>query len=350
MYAIKPTNLRRVYRNPFLSLITLTQVGHLLLTIALVTIHSAQASNTQTTAALNSGPYTTKSHTVTHTPNTTPSMEVSFYNHSFAFSIQNIFSELISRALVITQKEYGDYTINSYPTIAAGNRVRELMQTGEEINLYFSSHNEDPHNSANSIDSQVPYLSAIMGQRMIIIHKNKKDDFDRIKSLNHLSLLSVGTGHNWSDKDVFTHNGLPHEKILTPDTMIDMLHKRRFDYLAPSLIDGAPQKLSQAPFDQDLLVLNDFVLYYPIPIHMHVSRSAPLLAQRLQKGFSIMMGTGEHIDIINRFLPLRAAPQDNNNLTRMLIINNPAYTAEENSTLINDFINLYPHKFNRLPH
>jgi ABC-type amino acid transport substrate-binding protein len=69
-----------------------------------------------------------------------------------------------------------------------------------------------------------------------------------------------------------------------------MLQKNRFDYFPRSVGEIYPEL--EAHSDKDLVVEETMAIVYPYPAYIYVNKKDKALAERLEKGFDIIMKDG----------------------------------------------------------
>ena len=91
------------------------------------------------------------------------------------------------------------------------------------------------------------------------------------------------------------------------------------------------------------------MLYYPIPILMHVSARKPQLQQRLQLGLERFVATGEADALMNKTFQhwLNGPDQPN---TRLLLMDNPIFDKDQNLAITQDFLAQYARAFTLIKH
>ena len=114
---------------------------------------------------------------------------------------------------------------------------------------------------------QVPILQGILGYRVLVIKKERADDFRKVVTMDDLrDKFIAGFGTHWADLPILTANGLRVEHTANSKTLYDMLSLDRFDYF-PRGIDEAWLELQDIDFNTpDLIVEESIALYLPLPV------------------------------------------------------------------------------------
>ena len=270
------------------------------------------------------------------------SSEIIFYNRSFTQNIQVVLQTTIERSLELTKKEYGDYRLAYYPTTSSDERIEKLSREGDKLHLYFSTPKTLNHSHKSHTDIDIPFLSNALGLRLILTKKQHASRFEHIKNHEDLRKFYAGIGHTWAAKKIFENRGIPFRQALLTEKLLPMLEKDRFDYIAISTLDAIA---SLGPIEGDwVATLDNLMLYYPIPVQLHISNSRPELVSRLKKGLEIFMNNGEAIALIDAELSERNILQGETRV-RLLMIKNPLYDERQNQGAFQNLIEQFPQKF-----
>ncbi|HEY7772951.1 MAG TPA: hypothetical protein VIC26_07205 [Marinagarivorans sp.] len=270
------------------------------------------------------------------------SREIVFYNRSFTQNIQVILQTTIERSLELTKKEYGEYQLAYYPTTSSDERIEKLSRDGEQLHLYFSTPKilDDTQQSHTDID--IPFLTNALGLRVILTKKQRASRFDHIKNHEDLRDFYAGIGHTWAAKKIFEHRGIPFRQALLTEKLLPMLEKDRFDYIAISTLDDIE---SLGPIkDNQVTALDNLMLYYPIPVQLHISNTRPELVSRLKKGLERFISSGEATALIDAEMSERNILQGEARV-RLLMIKNPLYDEQRNQAAFKNLTEQFPRKF-----
>ena len=142
-------------------------------------------------------------------------------------------------------------------------------------------------------------------------------------------------GYNWAEKSVFSNNLLPYGEAIENKSLLPMLKKGRFDYITSSALDN------QVYDDANFLTLNTPLIYYPVPIYMHVSERHPELVKRIKIGLERFMNQGEAAALIQERL-LRYSPIRKDIPYDVIVLTNPFYSRIENQGMITRLRELLP--------
>ncbi len=129
-------------------------------------------------------------------------------------------------------------------------------------------------------------FNGLLGYRQCIVRKEDAERFSEIKTSDDLKAFRIGQGHSWADVAFFQENAF--EVVLAEkfDRLIPMLNSHRFDCLSLGLLESAltlEERISQYP---DLLIVPNLVIFYPIDVHVYVSKARPDINERLTYGMA----------------------------------------------------------------
>lgn len=194
--------------------------------------------------------------------------------------------QLIDLILSKTKQNDGEYKIEAVPTDGQ-NRIVQLLDSGV-YNIYITMTSKKREEDLLPI--RIPVYKGMYGYRIFLISKDKQNLFNQINSQEELKKLWAGQGKDWPDYKILTHNGY---KVIGSHswlTLYGMLSLGRFDYFPRGIHE--PFKEILANPDKNLVVEKRFMLHYPAPGYIFVSKKNKKLAERLKKGFEIALKDG----------------------------------------------------------
>ena len=233
--------------------------------------------------------------------------------------------KLLRTALEKTEPSDGAFAM--YPSksgVMSTARYQKEVQDGVRLNVIWAAVTEELEQDALPV--RIPIRKGILGYRIFLIRKQDREKFAKITTLDELKQLTVGQGHGWKDVEVFKANGFP---VITGDSyegLFKMLVNGRFDYFSRG-INEAPEEYAARKDDlPDLWVEEHLLLYYPWPKYFFVSKNAPLLADRLERGLNMMIEDGSFDEIFREYhgASIQAANLKNR---RLFTISNPLLPA-----------------------
>ncbi len=289
--------------------------------------------------------------------------EINFYNLSFTPSLQSLLKDMVEYALTLTKEDYGPYTLN-YNTLPLDlERLCKDSQEGK-IDIFFTAHRPKKAESCGAAMIETTLLNKALGLRLITIHKDNLERFSQIKTLDDLRPFAMGIGHSWEENKILAKYNLPLEIAILNASLLPMLEKKRFDYLATSSLDkltyasqtyiynneNIPEVTRRANTKKAevLITLDDFFIYYPVPVEIHLSQRNPLLAERLKQGAKRFAKSEESKRMIAE--ALKDIPFSKTKKIRLLLLDNPLFDAEKNQFYKEQFLAEMPSNVIVLPH
>jgi hypothetical protein len=193
-------------------------------------------------------------------------------------------TQVIKLALEKSRTKYGDYAFRVNSTLLSNQRVERELREGQTINLTSSpiwmvNQSDDPP----LIVIPVPIAHGLLGYRRCIVRKADLPRFAHIKTLEDLQKVTAGLVNTWTDVNIFEASGLAWHGGKTIEQLHSMLARSRFDYLPLGSIE-VEQSLENSPYREQLAIVPNLIIYYPLPILVQVSVNQPLLAERLEYG------------------------------------------------------------------
>jgi hypothetical protein len=138
---------------------------------------------------------------------------------------------------------------------------------------------------------RVPIFRGLLGKRVLVIRRQDQEIFAKINSKEDLTRLVAGQNVHWSDTDILKANGLMVTGGGGKESLYKMLQASRFVYFPR----GVTELASEVDFlkGTDLIVEQHLMLSYTMPIYFFVSKDNSELARRLEKGWQIILKSGE---------------------------------------------------------
>jgi hypothetical protein len=198
---------------------------------------------------------------------------------------------LLQLALEKTVDEYGPYRIQRSKSFYNPQRAGIELKKGNEVNIYwFPLSSVTVKNEL--IPIHFPLLKGILGYRIFLIHKNDREKFANIKTLNELKQLRVGQGSGWGDVPIFKHHGFNVVTGKEYNRLFEMLIAGRFDYFSRGVGEALPEYNLHKERHPDLWIEETILLYYPYPVYYFINRQHPKLAERVERGLQLMLEDG----------------------------------------------------------
>jgi ABC-type amino acid transport substrate-binding protein len=240
--------------------------------------------------------------------------------------------ELLKRVFQVTTEEYGAYRFIPSEPMEQGRAIRQMELEGHlDVGLF--APNEKRRNSAISVP--IPVTGSLLSYRICLIRKGEKQRFENIKSLEDLidSGLLIGQHQTWSDTNILRANRLELWTTHKYSLLFKQLLAKRFDCFSR----GANEVLQEyyAHGYKGLEIEQSFIIHYPLPLYYFVNKAKPLLAERIQKGMTILIESGEYQHMFNYYfsdtVKLLNLPKRN-----ILNLENPQLTEQARKQMLRD--------------
>jgi hypothetical protein len=203
-------------------------------------------------------------------------------------------AKLVRLALERTEQRFGPFELAVDRQLRSQERLARDITNDQTVHILsgpgWSSSAPDP----TGIDMrviQVPLAKGLLGYRQCIIRRQDETTFASIDSLSALKTFSVGLGDDWLDKDIFDHNGFTTVEAPDIEKLYYMLKRGRFDCL-PLGIGEAEGSLAEHNAEGELMIADDLLFFYPLPVLVQVGGRDSELAQRIEQGLALMQQDG----------------------------------------------------------
>jgi hypothetical protein len=195
--------------------------------------------------------------------------------------------KLLELLLDKTKAEYGPYElVTSHPMTQF--RALQGLMTGEHLDIMASAGTIQREKDLLAIRHSIH--KSLLGIRLLLIKKERQAEFAKITTVDELKKLIAGQPSDVPDIDVLRASGF---KVITGsgyDGLFRMLEKNRFDYFPRSVGEIYPE-LAAHP-DKGLVVEETIAIVYPYPAYIFVNKNNTALAERLEKGWDIVLRDG----------------------------------------------------------
>ncbi len=256
------------------------------------------------------------------------STQVMYYNRGELDARHSYKYELIRQALEVSRPEFGDYQIIPYAMEPSPKRQSHLLSEGKKINILWGSPGT-PLASGDAIEIPIDILNGLLGYRVCLTN-GSSELWPQMRTPEDLQQLRIGQGLNWGDIGVYKYNGINPLQSTNFEGLFDMLGAKRFDCL-PLGADEAlfTYRRHKADFPQ-LQIDSHYLIHYEYPLYFYVSKSAPLLAERIQLGLQKLQKSGAFNKLFKYYL---AADLRELNLAqrKLICLKSPYMPAEQQS-------------------
>ena len=139
----------------------------------------------------------------------------------------------------------------------------------------------------------IPIVKGLSGFRVMLIRDGEQERFNLLAKEGTLKDTRIGQGHGWIDVNIYADNGIRVTTSPHFQSLFSMLSKGRFD----ALPIGADMVLNHFESSHEhvnnLAIEESFLIYYPMPVYIFVSKKFPKLAVRIEYGLRQLIKSGE---------------------------------------------------------
>ncbi|WP_263534354.1 transporter substrate-binding domain-containing protein [Paucibacter sp. TC2R-5] len=171
---------------------------------------------------------------------------------------------------------------------------------------------------AQGIPVRVCLYRGLLGVRLPVALSSRREQMEAISSPSQAQALSIGQVADWPDAKILSANGWKVERMAKLAPFPEMLKRERIDLFALGAIEVFPI-VDALP---GLTVLDQWLIAYPSAFYFFVSPQSPALAERLRKGWELVLADGSFEALFDHWVGpqlLRAKLAER----RWLILRNP---------------------------
>lgn len=207
--------------------------------------------------------------------------------------------ELLNKALSLTMNTYGDYAIVNKVSMINNFRAIDLLQSGEELNVFIALTNREWEEK--TIPVRIPVRRGIQNYRLLLIHEDSQPDFENISSLDELLKMTSGSKYGWTTTEIMKSAGF---NVITSndyDGIFLMLENKRFDFFSRGVIEIYDEIEQKKEILKHSIIETHLALYIPGATYIFVSPLYPELAKRLEEGMEMMVREGILEELVNSY-------------------------------------------------
>lgn len=216
--------------------------------------------------------------TISGSPNTDKSVPAYFYE------------QILKVALEKTRATDGDFII-AYNVHGGGiARDRAMVIADAGIDVMWGSATKERQEQMRLVP--IDLLKNLNNYRVLLIHKDSKNDFAQVKTLEDLKKFTVGSGEHWTDGIIFKDNGFNVSFTSSYWGLYKMLAAHRFQFISRGVHEIS---FDVATFtDLGLVQEETLLLKYDVPVHysFFVNKNNLALADRLERGLKLAQFDG----------------------------------------------------------
>jgi hypothetical protein len=202
--------------------------------------------------------------------------------------------QLLEAALAANREQYGDYSLQPYPSSMTFQRgVAEVESGGRRVNIVSRATNLDLEKRLLPI--RIPLDKGLLGVRLFLIMPATQSRLDQVRTLADLRRFTIGLSSSWSDVSILQSAGF---KLVLSDAylpLFSMLGAGRFDLFSRGAVEIKAELAANADKVPGLAIEKRLLLHYPLPRYFFVPRTpeGERMARRIEDGLQRLRRSGE---------------------------------------------------------
>ncbi len=198
--------------------------------------------------------------------------------------------DLIRAALKATEDTHGPFLLDaSLPAMPRDRTLRELVR-GHLLNVHIAP--TKPDLEAALLTIRVPVLRGLLDYRLLLIHADDRERFNRVRTVEDLKRLRVGLRSQWSTTQILEAAGFDVVQAQDYDGVFTMLEYRRSDFLPRGINEVFGEMEAMRDRIPHVIIEPRLALNIPLPSYVFVSPRTPRLAERVESGLRRMIADG----------------------------------------------------------
>jgi len=184
---------------------------------------------------------------------------------------ENRYSYEIGLIKLALEKADGDHSLKVV-TDAYSSQMRILlllMDGHARFNVTFSGIDRTRHKRLLTVP--IPLQRGLLGQRILIISNASKHLFDKVKTLDDLRVLPIGSGVGWPDTEILRSAGFTVESA-DYENLFKMVEKGRIAGYARGASEPYAEVATRSRSLPSLLVEDRLLISYPFDVFFFVAR------------------------------------------------------------------------------
>lgn len=145
---------------------------------------------------------------------------------------------------------------------------------------------------------RIPIDRGLFGWRLLLIRAADQARFDAVHSLDQLTALRGGQGHDWPDTPVLQGAGLAIETSPSYEGLFAMLGRGHIDYFPRSVAEIWAELALRT--DQPIALEQTLVLHYPSALYFFVNLEDAALAEAIERGLRRAIADGSFYELFKR--------------------------------------------------
>jgi len=190
-----------------------------------------------------------------------------------------------------------NYDINFTSEFASQGRGMRLLNLGV-LDLIAAGPTKDREALYHSI--RVPLYMGLLGYRVLVIRKDRYQEFANIRTPSQLQKLIACQAVHWPDSDILEANEYRVMRVLKFESMFTMVINGRCDYFPRAITEGYSeiQAYAELSNSDELMVFDEIILKYKFPFYFFTSNENNKLAKLLTTGLTKAVGDGSLLQLM----------------------------------------------------
>lgn len=185
-----------------------------------------------------------------------------------------------------------DHTLKVIPHQTEARDLKLLKET-ELIDIVWTANSTSRDNELFKIP--FPLFLGGLGIRGAVVHKDFLHEFEQLTSLDKLKNYIACQGQHWPDAIKLEKAGLKVYRATRFDSMLEMIDRKRCDYLPLSIFEGKGELDAVKEQYPNLVFSTKVLLSYELQMSYYVKRSANQLADEVLRGLKAMEESGDFL-------------------------------------------------------
>jgi hypothetical protein len=198
---------------------------------------------------------------------------------------------LLARVLEVTADAYGPFVLETNGLAMTRSRALESMVEGKLLHVMAEAPKPDWNERLLCV--RIPIRKGIQGYRIFLTRNEHRDRLQAITSFDQFKALPTGSGTQWSTTRVLEEAGFNVVRGLDYEGLFGMLIRNRFVTFGRGINEVFVEYEQRQPIFKELAVDQRFLLYIPLPTYFFVSPTRPTLRDRIEKGMTALIESGE---------------------------------------------------------
>lgn len=209
------------------------------------------------------------------------------------------FINIIQLALDKASSKYGEAQLVMSPYSMTQARWFRLLENSQYLDIIWSGANKQRQDRFQEIP--IDLLGGILGVRVLIIRKENKLQFKKIKNIEDLKQFTACQAEHWPDATILQDAGMPLLTVNKFETNFIMLEKGQCDYFPRGIHEGYSEIEKYHVLQGGSLILfDDFFIVYPFNMWLFVDKGNKALAERIEYGLKRAIKDGSFLTLIKQ--------------------------------------------------